>query len=247
MTSVATSYDAQVLQILSGAAPQSIRDVLDVLTQLSNVLPDSDGVKWFNWLYLQVTTRVGEAVDLGECNDAKFVDLLDARFASLYFTALKNWLLGAGAPECWRALFAARLDQRIARVQFALAGINAHIDHDLAEAVVTTCAELGVTPAHGSAQYIDFTNLNPAIESEIDAAKRELMVTLPGSVIPTANQLEDMLADWGVSSARELAWINAEALWHLRGSRELYNAQLEVLDALSTQASRFLLVEIPPV
>jgi len=38
----------------------------------------------------------------------------------------------------------------IARIQFALAGINAHINHDVPLAIITTCQITGAAPEHRS-------------------------------------------------------------------------------------------------
>jgi len=237
--------NSELLSILTTPPPQSIGDVLRILREIDSILPDSDGLKWFNWLYLRVTAEVDRVLSSGFCKDPKFLDLLDARFANLFLSALRNWLSTGETPRCWSVLFEKRMDARLARIQFALSGINAHIDNDLAQALVITCAELGLVPAHGTPQYHDYTRLNAVIESQIDGAKSELMVRLLGRVLPAANHLEDLKAAWGVSSARELAWLNAETLWHLRSWPELYNAQLFVLDGLAEKASRILLVPVP--
>ena len=47
--------DQQLLQIVSGAAPGTIADVMAVMQKIDQLLPGSDGLKWFNLLYLMVT------------------------------------------------------------------------------------------------------------------------------------------------------------------------------------------------
>ena len=68
---------------------------------------------------------------------------LDVQFARLYLSALQGVLLRQQIPGCWRVLFGCRDQTSIARIQFALAGINAHINHDLSEAIVGTPARRG--------------------------------------------------------------------------------------------------------
>ena len=46
----------------------------------------------------------------------------------------------------WRALLEARFHPGIDRIQYALAGMNAHIDFDLARAVFDTNRQFGVAP-----------------------------------------------------------------------------------------------------
>src|ERR1700736_1189152 len=90
---------------------------------------DGDGLKWFNWLYLQVTKAVENRIALQGFSDPAWLAELDVQFARLYFGALEAELSGQPTPGCWRALFTSRSQTLIARVQFALAGINAHINH----------------------------------------------------------------------------------------------------------------------
>jgi hypothetical protein len=52
------AIDAQLLQIVTAAAPATITDVLAVMQEIDNLLPSNDGLKWFNLLYLNVTEKV---------------------------------------------------------------------------------------------------------------------------------------------------------------------------------------------
>src|SRR5512143_3170970 len=119
-------------EILRSAPARSIDDVLSIMTAIDGQLPDTDGLKWFNRLYLQVTRSVRQAVGGTIFHDPRFMSELDVVFANLYFAAL-----GAGdsdvsrAPAAWQPLLRARSTPRIARLQFALAGMNAHINRDL--------------------------------------------------------------------------------------------------------------------
>src|SRR5215468_10830526 len=91
--------------ILQPAPVSSIDDVLSIMTAIDGRLPDSDGVKWFNRLYLQVTRSVRQAVSGTSFRDASFMSALDVVFANLYFAAI-----AAGdqdpsrAPAAWRPL-----------------------------------------------------------------------------------------------------------------------------------------------
>src|SRR5579863_6509704 len=130
-------YDAQLVA-LAQTATQSIPGVLQVMQTIDATCVDGDGLKWFNGLYLQVTQAVENRVTAGGFNDPAWVAELDIQFASLYFNALYAALTGAPCPGCWQALFSCRNQPSIARIQFALAGMNAHINHDLPLAVVST-------------------------------------------------------------------------------------------------------------
>jgi hypothetical protein len=240
------AYDPQLLAGLA-ASPASIADVLATMQAIDNLTVDGDGLKWFNWLYFHVTEAVETRVNAGGFTDAGFLAELDVQFAQLYFNALKNSLSGAAVPECWQALFSQRSQTALARIQFAMSGINAHINHDLAMAIVATCQVQGLAPLHGTTQYNDYTSLNSTLDSLIDMAKQVLNVRLLGDALPFASQLEDSIAAWSVSAAREAAWNNAELLWHLRPEAILTAAFLDGLDGLTSVVGKTLLIPIPEI
>ena len=126
-----------------------------------------------------------------------------------------------------------------------MAGINAHINHDLPLAIVAACQAAGITPQHGTSQYNDYTNLNTNLDALIEEAKQTLNVRLPGDALPAVTHAEDTIAAWSLSAARESAWNNAEILWHLEGNALLVAGFDKTLDGLATVISKSLLVVIP--
>ena len=81
--------------------------------------------------------------------------------------------------------------------------------------------------------------------SLIDTAKRDLYVRLPGDALPPVSGLEDTLAAWSMTAAREGAWNNAELLAHLADAPLLASAFLDPLDGLTTLAGKTLMVPVP--
>src|SRR5580692_12180908 len=127
-------YDPSLLEAVS-TPPQSIADVLEIMEAIEAACEDGDGLKWFNGLYLSVTQAIEARVDSDDFGDPAWIGALDVQFARIYFAAVQSALSGAAAPGCWQALFDVRNQTQIARIQFAMAGMNAHIDHDLALAI----------------------------------------------------------------------------------------------------------------
>jgi hypothetical protein len=237
-------YDP-ALALAVQATPQSIPGVLQTMKTIDATCGDGDGLKWFNWLYLQVTTAVEARINGGGFADGAWLAELDVQFARFYFSALGNSLAGLPCPGCWRILFSSRNQPSVARIQFALAGINAHINHDLPEAIAATCQVRATVPQHGTAQYNDYTALNTTLDSLIETAKQALLVRLLGDPLPPVSHLEDTLAAWKVQAAREKAWVNAELLWRLKGSPGLAAGFMDTLDGLTTVAGKTLLVPVP--
>jgi hypothetical protein len=244
-------YDPALLAAVN-TTPQTIPDVLQILGDIESICTDGDGLKWFNWLYLQVTQAVEARVSIIDPADsARFANpgwiaALDVTFARYYFAAIQSSQSGAATPGCWQALFAVRNQPEIARIQFALAGMNAHINHDLPQAVVATCKATAIPPQHGTTQYTDYTALDTTLDSLIQAAKVALRVRLFGGALPPVSALDNTLAAWSVDAAREAAWNNAELLWHLNSDAPLLaDAFLCTLDGLTALASKTLLVPVP--
>jgi hypothetical protein len=235
-------YDS-TLRATVQTPPGSIADVLRILEAIEGICVDGDGLKWFNWLYLQVTQAVENRVNSGGFNDPRWLTELDVQFAGLYFDALSANLTGAPCPGCWSALFAVRDQTKIARIQFALAGMNAHIDHDLPMALITTCKVTQTIPQHGSAQYNDYTALDTTLDSLIDEAKQTLNVRLLGSQLPAVSHLQDTIAAWDLAAARESAWNTAQNFWN--ESPKIAAAHMDIIDGLTTVISKALLVPVP--
>ena len=236
-------YDAKLLAAV-GPTPESVADVLQTMQIIEDICVDTDGLKWFNWLYSAVTQAVEARIAAGGFSDVAWLAELDVQFGRLYFGALESWLSNKTTNGCWQALFSQREQAKTARIQFALAGINAHINHDLPLALVATWQATGSEPQYG-ANYNDYTALNTTLDSLVDSAKVTLQVRLAGDALPPVSHLEDTLAAWKVSAAREAAWKNAEVLWHLRAEPELSAGFMDSLDGLAAVASKVLLVPAP--
>jgi hypothetical protein len=237
-------YDS-IIAAAVRTAPRTIADVLSVMQTIEQTCLDTDGLKWFNWLYLQVTQAVEARVSGGGFADPAWLALLDVQFAQLYFNALSTSLAGLPTPGCWQAMLAVRADAEIARIQFALAGMNAHINHDLCQAIVSTCRASNTVPQHGTAQYNDYTSLNSTLDGLIELAKQTLNVRLPGTQLPPISHLENLIAGWDIGAAREKAWLNAEALWNL--PQPFGSGLLDAIDGFTAVISKSLLVPVPEV
>jgi hypothetical protein len=232
-------YDPALLAAIPSRAT-TVDGVLAGMQAMDAVLSDADGLKWFHWLYFRVTQTVRDRLAAGAFERPAWLAELDVRFAGFYFAALRAQLSGGCPPACWRALFDRRNVPAIVRLQFALAGANAHINHDLPAAICAT----GVEPVHFSAEYRDYTLVNSILNSLIDVAKQQLMVRLLGDALPPVSRVEDILAAWSIVKAREAAWDNGEILWHLQAVPVLSTRFLDRLDGLTSVAGKTLLTPV---
>ncbi len=213
--------------------PETIADVIVRLRQIGDDLPPRDGVACFTRLYLGMTESVSEAE--GDFASPEFLTRLDVRFANLYFRALED------PPPAWAPLLEARRRPGIAPIQFALAGMNAHINRDLPLALVQTCEELGLELRRDGPEHADFLAVNPLLVATEARVKRDFLTGDLAVADEALGEVDDAIAIWNVERARDAAWTNAETLWSLRASPDLADAFLLALDRMVGFAGRGLL------
>jgi hypothetical protein len=229
-------------RILEAAPVRSVEEAIALMKRIDATLPDSDGVKWFNRLYLRVTENVGAALTDAQFRDPAFLTTLDVVFANLYFSALAAGLTDTdGAPAAWRPLLQARNSPGIARIQFALAGMNAHINRDLPEGIVQSFLALGGDPITDDRREQDFDDVNAILERVEADVKTEFTVGALGVIDRLGGPVDDAVAMWKVKAARSAAWTNAQALWGLRPFPPLRARFFTKLDGLVGLTGRGLL------
>jgi Family of unknown function (DUF5995) len=241
MGAVALSPADQALcELLSRADPVTIADVVARMEAIDALLPSNDGVKWFNRMYLLVTQQVDLRPPGGAWQSPAWLERLDVIFAGLYFGALRDSLAGKAVPSAWDALFEARYRGEVDRIEFALAGMNAHINHDLALALVATNEQLNVTPALGSPEHGDYEAINGLLNTLMPATLEMLAVDTLGVLAQDTGKVGRLLAFWNICKAREVAWDFANHLRMLPGiSRD---AALCAQDAMTGSLGRAILM-----
>jgi Family of unknown function (DUF5995) len=219
----------------------SVAEAIARMEAIGAGLPTSDGLACFNRMYLAVTQAVGTDIGQGFFADPAFMTTLDVTFANLYFAAAQA--APATVPLAWRPLVELRDAPEIEPIQFALAGMNAHINHDLPVAVVSTCAELGTAPGDGT-HLADFQKVDALLDAAEEGIRRSFE-SAPELVLDRHLQaVDNLLAGWTINSARDLAWANAAVLWELRGDPVANGLFVDGLAATAALASRLLLTAV---
>ncbi|MFI9830244.1 DUF5995 family protein [Streptomyces sp. NPDC051913] len=214
--------------------------VVDRMRALDEALPERDGLAVFNRVYLAVTEAVDRGIDSGRFADARTAITLDVRFAERYLRAVDAVTRDRRPPACWRPLFQFRRHPGVRPLQFALAGINAHIGHDLALAVVDTCRTLDCEPVDVEDEFDRVGDLLVSLEERI---REDLM---PGpDLLQIADPLTHLLGAWSLERARDATWTAARALWALRGLPDVAAEFTERLDTAVGFAGRMLLTPLP--
>jgi Family of unknown function (DUF5995) len=228
------------------STPSSIAEVVARMQAELSGLPDKDGVACFTHLYLSVTEGVEQQLGNVVFRDPHFLARLDVVFADLFFSALDAARTDPSRmPRAWAPLIDERAAHGIAPLQFALAGMSAHINRDLPVALVATCRELGVELEDGSNQHADFERVNGVLATVEAAVKSQYLsgwLRKLDRLLHRVDRIDDIVAMWDVGRARDAAWVNAEALWALRDEPDLSARYLDVLDRTVGFTARGLLV-----
>jgi hypothetical protein len=198
------------LATIVASEPTSIDAVAQMLEEVRMYAADTsnlgewDGIACFSLLYREITTTVGAE----EFDDDAFLIRLDIEFARRYFAAIQRYAQDMeSAPRCWRVLFDRRADPSVAPVQFAAAGVNAHINHDLAPALVATWQDF----PPNEARRRDYDLVNAVFAEKMDRL-REVFGTFLAQGVDGApwDRFGNWAGDQIVRFTREQAWERAE-------------------------------------
>jgi hypothetical protein len=226
-----------------GPPVTTVPEVIARMEAIKAALPAADGLACFNSVYLGVTQQVGSGLGQSFFADPVFTTHLDVAFAGLYLAAADAAADPASVPLAWRPLVEQRANGGIEPIQFALAGINAHINHDLPIAVVTTCQALATSPQAGP-HFADYQK----VDQLLDAAEQNIRQSFESAPELAADRhlsaVANLIANWSIAAARDLAWNNCLLLWAVRDDPFASGLLQQNLAASTALASRLLLVAV---
>jgi hypothetical protein len=199
--------------------PSSISQVLAQMRTLEAAMPARDGVADFHRMYLHVTERVGAAVAARSFQDAAFMERLDCVFAGLYLDACRA--SDDTRSSAWQPLFALRAQPGTASLQYAVAGMNAHINFDLGLALVRTCRQLGRT-LDSPGVRADFLAINDLLAAEVHGVRESYLAGVARDVDRAASPVLNVVGGWSIEAARDAAWLSATVQWALQGRADAY-------------------------
>ncbi|MGH3884191.1 MAG: DUF5995 family protein, partial [Pseudonocardiaceae bacterium] len=201
--------------VAASGKPATVPEVitkLGTIHELAKTSPqgEADGIACFTSLYRTITANVLRWIEEERFENSEYPATLDLEFAERYFQALRSYAFDRPAtPRSWRVLFDNRSDTRISRLHFAVAGINAHINFDLALAVVSTCARLGVDFGEGD-QRKDYLGVNQIFAANTFQLRDEFEAEEDPELVDAVEKLFD---DFAIVATREVAWNDAARLW----------------------------------
>lgn len=234
------------------AGPAS--SVVEVIGRLAEIRDDTAkvapacGIAEFSDLYLTITQGIRDRIEQGGFfADNGYLARLDVRFANRYFDALRAWAAGQRTPRSWQVLFEAPDDGELMAIQLAGAGVNAHINFDLAVATVDTGREMGDAALDTGTRREDFFRVNDVFAERMDALLRNVFEAQAVEGQGSGNRLSALgrLMTRVVTAARQFAWEDAEALWPLPRRSGAWDAKEASMDTVAYLVGRGLLVDLP--
>jgi Family of unknown function (DUF5995) len=206
--------DIRKLADIARAEVHSTPDVVDRLEAIRQAAVatspngERNGIACFAKLYRIITENVGDT----EFEDPEFLARLDLEFARRYLRALVAYVQHpTDAPLSWRTQFDLRDDSKIAPVQFAAAGVNAHINFDLTGALLETWKAF----PPNDARHRDYEKVNDIFEARVDGLRETFQSLLSAG---EDGAVWDRFANWAcdllIRFTRDLAWDRALEVWH---------------------------------
>lgn len=195
----------------------------------------------FLTLYGVVSAEMRVRVAQDEFEDSEWVHRYAVRFANLYREALAAYEAGDAArvPKAWRLAFDAAAAGTGLVLQDMLLGVNAHVNHDLPQAL----RDVSIDPDR-PARYRDHQAVNAVLAAVTERATERIAAAYaPGlrTVDDCAGALDEALSAFSLELARESAWEGAVSLANARD--ELERALVRRLIATRAAAlARLLLV-----
>jgi hypothetical protein len=212
---------SELLEALS-PTPSDVPGVITTLGAVkeaaATVVPrgPKDGIAAFTTLYERITCGVQKAVESGLFEAGDFIKDLDVAFACRYLSALHALESGGTVPRCWRVLFDVRSKESVPTLNYAMAGVNAHVNFDLTFALLTTWDQHS-SPAERDAQHRDYCRINDIFYANMDALRAEFESPLseyPDGSVP--DWAGNMIGDFLVRTTRDFAWHQAMKMWPRR-------------------------------
>lgn len=234
--------ERQIGEVARGR-PATVPEVvsrLDAIVRLAETSPRgrADGIACFTGLYRTITANVLRWLQEGRFEDSEYLETLDLEFAERYFQALRSYAFDRPAtPMCWRLLFDNRSDRRISPLHFAAAGVNAHINFDLAFATISTCTRLGAEFGAGG-QYQDYLGVNHIFAANTLELRERLETEEDPEWVDAVEKLFD---DFVIVATRDVAWREAERMWPHRADHRRMDQETRLVDLRAAVLGRGLL------
>ena len=213
---------------------QTIDGVIDELTAIiEQAKAEGSRVGYFPSLYRRVTRAVKAGIAAGRFADGPRMERFDVIFANRYLEAYDDWRDGRAVTQCWQLAFqsAQRTDRII--LQHLMAGMNAHINFDLAIAAAEVAPGTAIHSLQG-----DFMEINRVLSEQVDSVQNSIASVAPMMWLldSAGGRTEEKIVEFSMSRARDAAWAQAVLLAGIEGG--VRSAAIVVADRAVTAVGR---------
>ncbi len=198
--------------------PAAIDDLISRMESLLAPLVEADDQRrHFHATYTRTTTAVRKEIKRGGFLDGDWTERWDVAFAGLYLDALERWDRGEEPSGPWRVAFEATRGPRIRPVRLVLLGMNAHVNYDLPQALLSVITDREFDdPSVVARRAADHEHIDGILASRVAEEDKELKkIERAGE----RSMLDRLLTPFNRSGtkkflkeARAKVWRNARAL-----------------------------------
>jgi Family of unknown function (DUF5995) len=224
--------------------PPAAASAVDLLVgrmeaQLTELAGRGDQRQYFHAMYLRTTKAVGAELAVGGFLDQAWVERWDIVFADLYLDALEADRRGIRPPGPWAAAFETA-DERadLQPLHHVLLGMNAHINYDLPQALLTMIGDTEFDePAVLEGREADHRHIDEVLVRRVDEEAREaaaggVRMSLLDRMLAPANRFATKRF---LKEARAKVWANTTVLARARRAGvPAYRERLAELERLVT-------------
>jgi hypothetical protein len=182
--------------------------ISEVINQLDEIvkqsIQNSDRAGYFAALYKKVTVAVSNKINEKFFDDNARMEKLDVVFANRYLDAYQLYKKGLPCSASWQLAFDATKTWKPMVIDHLMAGMNAHIGLDLGIAAATVAPGNLINSIHD-----DFNKINEVLNGLVNDVKTDLFAIWPLSKYISklhADKLEDAIAGFSMTIARDAAW-----------------------------------------
>jgi hypothetical protein len=230
--------------------PLAVNSLDELASKLKEIIARYDSqrskMSVYPTVYLQVAQKVKEAIDGGQVfEDGVWVTSLSLHFATQYLRVLASFETGSmgGVPQCWAITFQATTNEQATILQDVILAANAQLNHDLAIALLRA----GIT-VETEKRRRDLERMHSIFVAEFKPVQ-DLLAQKYSQFFKflevIGGQLEEMVADFAYTRARDGAWENALTLSGA-SSQEQCQALIQEMDKRATVlAQNILLRQVP--
>ena len=198
-----------------------------------------DPRRYFHATYRRTTKAVAEEIARGGFEDNSWLERWDVRFADLYLEAFDRFEATGRTVGPWQVAFEQAADPSVPPLRLVLLGMNAHINYDLAQALIAVIEpDEFDDPALLASRGRDHEHIDAVLASRVRAEDKELeRIEPPGS----RTWLDRLLVPLNTLGTKRFLRESRRKVWHnarlldaaRRQGPDAYAARLVELEGLS--------------